>query len=131
MVVGAVLATGKRTVSSLLRVLGRADARNYARYHEVLSRAVWSGLEVSVILLRVMLKTFDTGEALVFGIDETIERRRGAKIAARGIYQDPIRSSHSHSVKTSGLRWISLMWLTSIPWAKRIWALPLPSLTNR
>lgn len=124
MVVGALLSTGKRTVSALLRVLGRADERNYARYHEVLSRAVWSGLEVSVILLRVMLETFDTGEVLVFGIDETIERRRGAKIAARGIYRDPIRSSHSHFVKASGLRWISLMWLTPIPWAKRIWALP-------
>ncbi len=124
MVVGALLATGKRTVSSILRVLGRAQDNDYARYHEVLNRAVWSGLEVSVILLRVLLKTFDTGEPLVFGIDETIERRRGAKIATKGIYRDAVRSSHSHFVKASGLRWISLMWLTPIPWAQRVWALP-------
>jgi hypothetical protein len=61
---------------------------------------------------------------LVVGVDETIERRRGAKIKAKGIYRDPVRSSHSHFVKASGLRWISLMLLVSIPWADRIWALP-------
>ncbi len=85
MAVGALLATGKRTVSSVLRVLGRAEERNYARYHEVLNRAVWSGLEVSAILLRMLVSRFDAGEALVFGIDETVERRRGAKLAALGI----------------------------------------------
>jgi len=124
LVVGALLATGKRTVTSVLRVLGRAKENNYARYHEVLNRAVWSGLAVSRVLLRLLLTTFASDAPLVFGIDETIERRRGAKIAARGIYRDPVRSSGSHFVKASGLRWISLMWLTSIPWAERIWALP-------
>jgi hypothetical protein len=58
-------------------------------------------------------------------IDETIERRWGAQIKARGIYRDAVRSSASHFVKTSGLRWLSLMWLTPIPWAQRIWALPV------
>jgi hypothetical protein len=60
----------------------------------------------------------------VLGIDETIERRRGEKIAAKGIYRDPVRSSKSHFVKASGLRWVSMMWLTPVPWAQRIWALP-------
>jgi hypothetical protein len=124
MVAGAILATGKRTVSAVLRVMGLSGERNYPKYHQVLSRAVWSGLTVSVILLRLLLKTFDTGGPLVFGIDETIERRRGEKIAAKGIYRDPVRSSKSHFVKASGLRWISVMWLTTVPFAQRIWALP-------
>jgi hypothetical protein len=124
LVTGAILATGQRTVSAVLRVMGLSQERNYVMYHHVLSRAVWSGLEVSVILLRVLLKTFDGGGDLVFGIDETIERRRGEKIAAKGIYRDPVRSSKSHFVKASGLRWMSVMWLTTIPWAQRIWALP-------
>ena len=84
LVTGAILATGKRTVSAALRVMGLSQERNYAKYHQVLSRAVWSGLAVSAILLRLLLKTFDTGGALVFGVDETIERRRGEKIAAKG-----------------------------------------------
>jgi DDE superfamily endonuclease len=60
----------------------------------------------------------------VLGIDDTIERRRGKRIAAKGIYRDPVRSSKSHFVKASGLRWLSLMLLAPIPWAGRIWALP-------
>jgi hypothetical protein len=125
LVIGAILATGKRTVSAVLRVMGRAGERNYGRYHEVLSRAVWSGLAASGILLRLLLRTFTSAEqVLVFGLDETIERRRGKKIAAKGIYRDPVRSSRGHFVKASGLRWISMMWLTPIPWAQRIWALP-------
>jgi hypothetical protein len=124
LVSGAILTTGKRTVSAVLRVMGLSQERNYPKYHQVLSRAVWSGLEVSVILLRLLLAAFDEGGRLVFGIDETIERRRGEKIAAKGIYRDPVRSSKSHFVKASGLRWISVMWLTPIPFAQRIWALP-------
>src|SRR5258708_32641379 len=86
-------------------------------YHHVLSRAVWPGLEVSAILL---VKRFDRGGPLVFGIDETIERRGGEKIAAKGIYRDGVRSSKEHFVKASGLRWISVMWLTRVPFAQRL-----------
>src|ERR1051326_5706707 len=70
LVVGAMLASGKRTVSAVLRIMGLSQERNYPKYHQVLSRAVWSGLEVSVILLRLLLKTFAVGGPLVFGIDE-------------------------------------------------------------
>lgn len=125
LVVGAILAPGKRTVSSALRVMGLGEERGFAGSHHVLSRAVWSSLEASRVLLRLLLSYLDQGEGpLVFGIDETIERRWGAKIAARGIYRDPVRSSKSHLVKASGLRWVSLMWLVNIPWAERVWALP-------
>lgn len=66
----------------------------------------------------------DPSAPLIFGIDETIERRWGAKIKARGIYRDAVRSSQSHFAKTSGLRWVSMMLLSPIPWANRVWALP-------
>jgi hypothetical protein len=61
---------------------------------------------------------------LLVGLDETIERRRGRKIAAKGIYRDPVRSSKECFVKTSGLRWLSMQVLVPIPWAARVWALP-------
>ena len=89
----------------MLRVLGLGHEQNYARYHAVLNRAVWSGLEVSLILLRLLIKAYAVAdEPLVFSINETIERRRGAKIAAKGIYRAPVRSSKTHFVKVSGLR---------------------------
>lgn len=125
LVVGAVLAPGKRTVTAALRVMGLAQQSDFAKYHQVLNRASWSAFKVSRVLLSLLLNAFDSGGFLVFGIDETLERRWGAKINARGIYRDAVRSSHSHFVKCSGLRWLSLMWLTPIPWAQRVWALPV------
>lgn len=128
LVIGTILAPGKRTVSAALCVMGLKDDGNFAKYHHVLNRAVWSPLELAQALLLLVIKTFCSPDApLVFGIDETIERRWGRKISARGIYRDPVRSSKSHFVKTSGLRWMSVMLLAHIAWAQRIWALPVLS----
>ena len=126
LLVGAVLATRKRTVTSALRAMGLSDEIGFARYHHVLNRARWSPLQLSRVLLSLLVKHRDGGNGpLVFGIDETLERRRGRRIKAKGIYRDGVRSSGSQFVKASGLRWISLMWLTTIPWAHRTWALPV------
>ncbi|MGC9397378.1 MAG: IS701 family transposase [Anaerolineae bacterium] len=125
LLIGTILTPGKRTVTAALRVMGLKDEARFAQYHHVLSRAVWSPLDVARKLLRLLVTTFGTaGEPLIFGMDDSIERRWGHKIAARGIYRDPVRSSASHFVKTSGLRWISLMLLTHLSWAERVWALP-------
>ena len=120
LLVGTILTPGQRTVAAALRVMGRSNQRDYARYHEVLNRAVWSSREAARILLLLLLQYLDRGDGpLIFGIDETLERRRGAKIRARGIYRDAVRSSRHQLVKASGLRWISLMWLGPVPWAGR------------
>lgn len=124
LLVGAILAPGTRTVSAVLRVMGMSEERCFLRYHRVLSRAVWSGLAGSRILLGLLIQAFAARGPLVLALDDTIERRRGVKIRARGIYRDPVRASHGHFVKASGLRWLSLMLLTPIGWAQRTWALP-------
>lgn len=124
LVAGAVLAPGKRTVTQVLRVMGLADEPGFQRYHEVLSRARWDGRAVARRLLLIILERLLPDGEVVIGIDDTIERRWGARIKARGIYRDPVRSSKGHFVKTSGLRWLSLMVAVPIPWAKRTWALP-------
>jgi len=124
---GAVLAPGRRTVSSALRAMGLDQERRFHRYHRVLSRASWSSREASRVLLGLLVEVFVPDGPLVLGVDETLERRRGKKIVAKGIYRDPVRSSHGHFVKTSGLRWVCLMLLVPIPWASRVWALPFLS----
>jgi hypothetical protein len=124
LLVGAILAPGKRTVTAILRIMGLSQERHFQNYHRVLNRAVWSNLRLSLVLLRLLINTFLPVGPIVIGIDETIERRRGEKIKAKGIYRDPVRSSKSHFVKASGLRWISMMLLVKVPWAKRIWSLP-------
>ena len=127
LVVGAILAPGRRMVSRVLRTVGLSQEQHFQTYHRVLNRAVWSSLTASRILLHLLVVTFAPSGPMVLGIDETIERRRGAKIAATGIYRDPVRSSHSHFVKVNGLRWVCLMLLVPIPWAGRVWALPFLS----
>ena len=121
---GAVLAPGQRTVTAILRIMGLSAAPNFQTYHRVLNRAVWSPLYASRLLLRLLVAVFVPSGVVLLGLDDTIERRRGDQIAAKGIYRDPVRSSHAHMVKVSGLRWLGCMVLTPIAWAKRIWALP-------
>jgi hypothetical protein len=125
---GTILAPGKRTVASALRAVGLEQERRFCRYHRVLSRAVWSSREVSRVLLRLLIEAFvPEGGPLVLGIDETLERRRGKKISAKGIYRDPVRSSREHFVKTSALRWVCLALLVPVPWTSRVWSLPFLS----
>lgn len=124
LVAGAIMAPRRRMVTSALRVLGLRHVPWFQNFHRVLNRAPWSSLAVSRILLGMLIAVFAPAGPLVVGVDDTIERRRGAKIAAKGIYRDPVRSSKSHMVKVSGLRWVCLMLLVPIPWAQRVWALP-------
>jgi hypothetical protein len=128
LVAGAVLAPGKRTITQVLRVMGLAEEPSFRRYHDVLARARWDTRAVARrLLLHLLERLLPEGE-VVIGIDDTIERRWGAKIKARGIYRDPVRSSKGHFVKTSGLRWLSLMVLVPISWSRRPWALPFLSI---
>jgi hypothetical protein len=125
LVAGAILAPGKRTVTAALRIVGREQENDFPIYHGVLNKAVWSSRAVAGWLLRLLVTTLVGADAtVVIGIDDTIERRWGRKINARGIYRDPVRSSKGHFVKTSGLRWLSAQLLVHIPWAGRIMGLP-------
>jgi hypothetical protein len=129
LVAGAILAPGRRTVSSALRAMGLDQEKRFHRYHRVLSRASWSSREASRVLLGLLVEAFvPEGDPLVVGIDETVERRWGKKISAKGVYRDPVRSTHENFVKASGLRWVCVMLLVPIPWAARgVWGLPFLS----
>jgi hypothetical protein len=128
LLIGVILAPGKKTVSSALDAMGLSQEERFHRYHRVLSRARWSSRKVSRVLLGLLVEMFVAeGDPLVVGIDETLERRYGRKISAKGVYRDPVRSTHETFVKSSGLRWVCVMLLVEIPWASRVWALPFLS----
>ena len=125
LLMGAILAPGRRTVCSALRAVGLQMEKRFHKYHRVLSLSKWSAHRAARVLLLLLVKRFVAeDEPIVFGIDETVERRWGAKIKARGIHRDAVRSSHSHFVKCSGLRWVCLMLTVPVHWANRVWALP-------
>ena len=126
---GAILAPGRRTVAATLRILGRECDPDFCTFHRILNRAAWSPRAVARQLLCLLVKALvPSGAPVVIGLDDTIERRWGAKIGARGIYRDPVRSSKGHFVKASGLRWLSAMLLVKVPWADRVMALPFLTL---
>jgi len=130
LLLGSIICPASRTVCNVLRTIGLKDSKAFSNYHRVLNRAAWSPFSLSKHLVRLLLTTFlDQGQTPVFGVDETIERRRGAQITKKGIYRDPVRSSKSHTVKASGLRWMSVMLLSNLPWLEmhRRWALPFLS----
>jgi hypothetical protein len=126
---GAILAPGRRTVTAALRILGRERDPGFCTFHRILNRAAWSSRAAAGRLLLLLINVFvPSGAPVVIGLDDTIERRWGPKISARGIYRDPVRSSKGHFVKASGLRWLSAMLLVRVPWADRIMALPFLTL---
>jgi hypothetical protein len=100
LLIGAILAPGQRTVTSLLRIMGLSGERRFVNYHRVLNRAVWSSRAASRLLLGLLITTLMPAGPVVLGLDDTIERRRGKRISAKGIYRDPVRSSKAFFVKT-------------------------------
>jgi hypothetical protein len=111
----AARAPDQRTVTQILRVMGLADAAGFRRYHEVPSRACWDSRAVARRLLQSIIERLLPDGEVVMGIDDTIERRWGACIEARGINRHPVRSANGHFFKANGMRWLSLMVSQPIP----------------
>jgi DDE superfamily endonuclease len=123
LLLGAMLAPGARTVTTALQVMGLAAERRFTNYHRVLNRAVWSAHQGSRILLGLLITLLvPPGATIVLGADDTVERRSGRQIRAKGCYRDAGRSSHKHVIRGFGLKWVSMRLL--VPWSRRVWALP-------
>jgi hypothetical protein len=125
LLLGAMLAPGARTVTTALRVMGLAGERRFTNYHRVLNRAIWSARQGSGIRLSLLIALLvPPGATIVLGADDTVERRSGRKIRAKGCYRDAVRASHKHGIRCFGLKWVSMMLLVPVPWSRRVWALP-------
>ena len=95
LLIGAILCRGARLVSSVLRVMGLSSVRNYSKYHRVLSRAKWDSLILAKILFGLLVELLPDSWPILIAVDETLERRKGKKIKAKGAYRDAVRSSQS------------------------------------
>ena len=122
---GTILAPGRRTVASALRMVGLAEDPHFTNYHRVLNRNPWSLLLLSRLLLGLLIQTFVTPESpLRLAIDDTLERREGKQIRFKGRFHDAVRSTAAKVVTSLGLRWICLALVVTVPWSQRPWALP-------
>src|SRR5512135_2772829 len=123
--IGAILVTGRRTVCSVLRIMGLSHERHFTNYHRVLNRDVWSCLAAGQVLLGLIVAVIPRDWPIVLAADDTIERRSGRRIKAKGCYRDPVRSSRKHVVKCFGLKWVALTVLVPVRGSQRVWALPV------
>lgn len=128
LLLGTLLCTGKRTVCSALRAMGLSSDPGFSKYHHLLNRSKWPLLQASKILFFMILALIPEGTPIVLSIDETLERRKGKKIKAKGYYRDAVRSSKSQLVKTSGLKWLVLSVSMKLPFCVRTLALPFLSI---
>lgn len=125
LVIGAILAPKQRTVTAILRIMGLSGERQFQNYHRVLNRACWSGLRLSQMMLGLLVVAFLPPDApVILAADETLERRRGKQIAAKGHFRNAMLSSEKKHIASEGLRWVSMMLLVPVPWSRRVWALP-------
>jgi hypothetical protein len=125
LLLGAILTPGARTVTAALRAMGLAQERRFTSYHRVLNRATWSARQGSRILLGLLITALvPPGATITLGADDTVERRSGRQITAKGCYRDAVRSSKKHVIRCFGLKWVSMMLLVPVPWSRRVWALP-------
>jgi hypothetical protein len=105
LITGAILCRGPHTVAAVLRTLGLADEKGFCKYHRVLSRARWSGLLGAQILLGLLVAlALHLGYPVIIVVDETLERRKGKQIKAKGRYRDAVRSTRDKVVKCYGLK---------------------------
>ena len=125
LVCGVILSPGRRTVASALRAVGLASDRSFGNHHRLLSRDRWSAISASKILLSLLLDEFlPLDQPVDIVADETLERRRGKRIAYKGLFRDAVRSTQTNVVTAFGVRWLCLSVLVPVPWSKRRWALP-------
>ena len=128
LMLGAILARGKRTVTSALRAMGLAQERRFTNYHRVLNRAVWHACFAAKALLGLLVRLLPPKAPLQILVDETIERRNGSKIKTKGVFRDAVRSSRNKVFHCYGLRWVAMMLLVAVPWSSRPWRYPsIPS----
>ena len=119
------MAPRARTVTVALRVMGLAAERRFTNDHRVLNRAMWSTRQGGRILLGLLITwLMPAGATIVLGADDTMERRSGRKMRAKGCDRDAVRSSKKHIIRCFGLKWVSMMLLVPVPWSRRVWALP-------
>jgi hypothetical protein len=123
LILGAIICRGQRTVCAALKMMGLGSDGSFAKYHHILNRVSWSPLKGSRILLNMLLKLVGNGPLVIF-VDETLERRRGPKIKAKGYYRDAVRSSKSITVKSSGLKWLVMSVCWKFGFSSRSFALP-------
>ena len=125
LLVGAILAMGRRTVTSILWTMRGIVHGHPSTYHRVFSRAPWSLWPLGRLLASAVLRLIPEEEPVLVPMDDTTAQHRGKKVHGKGCHHDAVRSSRSHIVSRWGHRWVVLAISVKLPFTGRRWALPV------
>lgn len=121
----AILTVGARTISNILRTVGRLATGHWSNYHRVLSRARFWSWRAARILANLVIEAFYRDGVIYLAGDDTVDEHRGDKVFGKGCHRDAVRSSHSFTAYRWGHKWVVLAILVEVPWSARRWALPV------
>jgi hypothetical protein len=121
----AVLTTGRRTVTNLLRTARYQTQGHTSSYHRVLSQRRWSAWTLARLLITFLLNhVVPHGPVLLAG-DDTVTEHPGPHVFGKGRHRDGVRSTHSYTAYRWGHKWVVVSVLVKLPFATRPWALPV------
>ena len=124
LIAGAVLAKGRRTITSILWIVRGLAPGHLTDYHRVFSRASWSLFPLGQVLAAAIVQWLPDGPIAV-AIDDTTAQHRGKKVYGKGCHHDAVRSTHTHTVYRWGHKWVVLAIVVKFPFTNRPWALPV------
>lgn len=125
LVMAAILTTGSRTVSNLVRTLGGLAPGNVSSYHKVFAQRRWSTWTFARCLASLILKRFVPDGVVSLACDDTVDAHPGKKIFGKGRHRDPVRSTHTHTAFRYGHKWVVVSIVVRFPFSRRHWALPI------
>jgi hypothetical protein len=121
----AILTTGRRTVTNLLRTVQTLAPGHPSSYHRVLSKRRWSSWRLARGLAGFILRRWIPEGPVPLAGDDTVDEHRGPKVYGKACHRDAVRSTHSFTAYRWGHKWVVLAILVKFPFSQRLWALPV------
>jgi hypothetical protein len=125
LVTAALLTVGRHTVANLLRTLGPLVPGDPSSYRRVFSHRRWSGLRLARLLTGWVVERLVPDGPIVLAGDDTVDEHKGKKVYGKGRHRDPVRSTHTYTAFRWGHKWVVVAMLVRLPFARRLWALPV------
>jgi hypothetical protein len=95
LMLGAILTTGRQTITNILRTVRHHATGHLSSYHRVFSQRRWSIGALACQLITFLLDhVVPPGPVLLAG-DDTVAERPGPKVFGKGRHRDGVRSTHS------------------------------------
>ena len=121
----AILTTGCRTISNLLRTVEVLAPGDPSSYHRVMSKRCWSMWRLGRALAGFIFSRWLPEGTIHLAGDDTVAEHKGKKVFGKGCHRDAVRSTHSFTAYRWGHKWVVLAVRVQFPLAARPWALPI------